>query len=279
MQPTSSQEALAQLQAQQGQSQNPNQILQYQQQQLGVPAAQETLTGLRGAINNTTKLLKQVAPSVMGRAANSLVTQAQATRQIQNERAPLTETLGEQGGQYNEANLNLNELSKRAGESASGIYTGQQDKLSYLQNLYNTLYGREQDEINRAEDTRRFNEQQATARRGSGGGGSSFNLSDEAANSTTQGGADNPIKAKAVADVDSLLERKGTKDFYDEVRAIAQSAGYGNTYDQAKLELLQTKQPGLFKNGQLDTGRITRLINSGRNTVEDYRSALASGGY
>lgn len=165
MNPANSQEALAQLQQTQAQTQNPNDILAGQRQQLGVNAAQDTVTGLRGAINNTTKLLKQVAPSVMGRTANSLVTNAQATKQIGNEQAPIAQNLAEQGSEYNQAASDLDRLESRAGQAASGIYQSQQDRQSYAQNLYNTLFAREQAaeatrqaEIDRQEQIRQFNE-------------------------------------------------------------------------------------------------------------------------
>lgn len=178
MQPNS-QAALAQLQQTQAQSQDPNTILSGQRQQLGVNAAQDTVTGLRGAINNTTNLLKQVAPSIMGRTANSLVTNAQATGQIANAQRPIAQNLSEQGTQYSEAEGNLNRLNQRAQEAASGIYAGQQDKLSYAQNLYNTLYQKERDaqaqadaERDRLESIRQFNAQLAK----SGGGNRTFDL-------------------------------------------------------------------------------------------------------
>lgn len=175
-----SQAALAQLQQAQSQSQNPNDILAGQRQQLGVQGAQDTVTGLRGAINNTTKLLKQVAPSVMGRTGSSLVTNAQATKQISNEQAPISQNLTDQTTQYGQADQDLLRLQDQAKEAASGIYQGQQDKQSYLQNIYNTLYQKEQDtakaaaeEQDRQESTRRFNEQLALdkskASQGSGG--------------------------------------------------------------------------------------------------------------
>lgn len=145
MNPTNSGDALAQLQQTQAASQNPNDILTAQRQQLGVNSAQDTVTGLRGAIDNTTKLLQQVAPSVMGRTGSSLVTQAQASKQIQNEQAPISQNLTNEGTQYNEADQDLSKLQDEASTAASGIYQGQQDKLSYAQNLYNSLYQKEQD--------------------------------------------------------------------------------------------------------------------------------------
>lgn len=149
MNPANSAEALTAVQQAQSTAQDPNAYLAKQRQQLGVDDAQTTVNGLRGAINNTTKLLQQVAPSIMGRTASSLVNAAQAQRQIANEQAPISTTLNEQGGQYTEANQNLSQLQDRASQAAAGEYQGQQDKLSYLQNIYNTLYQREQDEQTR----------------------------------------------------------------------------------------------------------------------------------
>lgn len=192
MPPTNSSDALTQLQQAQSSAQNPNQILDAQRQNLGVNQAQDTVTGLRGAIDNTTKLLKQVAPSVMGRTANSLVTNAQATAQIGNEQRPIAQNLSDQGTQYNQANQDLGQLQQRAQEASSGIYQGQQDKLSYAQNLYNTLYSKEQDAVkaqqaeqDRQEQIRQFNAnldfQKSNAAKGAGG----FNLGTSASNSAT----------------------------------------------------------------------------------------------
>lgn len=168
--PTSSAAALSQLQKAQSTAQNPNQILTNENQALGVNSAQQTVTGLQGAINSTTKLLQQVAPSVMGRTANSLVTNAQASKQIDNEQAPISANLSTENTNYNSANQNLNTLQGQAQTAATGIYQGQQDKETYLQNLYNTLYGREQDAAKAktaaaaaSEAKREFNVQEAQA--------------------------------------------------------------------------------------------------------------------
>lgn len=157
MNPTTSKNALSQLQKAQSTATDPNAYLANQQKQLGVDEAQSTVNGLRGAINNTTKLLQQVAPSIMGRTANSLVTSASANRQIANEQQPIAQTLTDQGSQYGEANTNLSQLQDRASQLASGAYAGQQDKLSYLQNIYNTLYQREEAAKTAAEQKRQFN--------------------------------------------------------------------------------------------------------------------------
>lgn len=189
MNPENSQQALAQLQQTQAQAQDPNTILSGQRQQLGVNAAQDTVTGLRGAINSTTKLLQQVAPSVMGRTGNSLVTSAQAGRIIQNEQAPINQTLSDQGTKYSQAGEDYSRLEQNAEQAASGLYQGQQDKLSYAQNLYNALYQREQD-AQAAADRRQAREDALRAAAASGG---SFNLGGGGGGATTGGGATAPV--------------------------------------------------------------------------------------
>lgn len=146
-----SQEALSQLQQAQNTAANPQDLLSQQQNQLGVGGQRSTVQGLRGAIGDTTKLLQQIAPSVRGRTGSSLVTNAQATRQIANEQAPVSENLNQQNAAYSDAARDLSDLESRAQQAASAAYTGQQDRLSYLQNLYNTVYQREQDDLSRQE--------------------------------------------------------------------------------------------------------------------------------
>lgn len=176
MNPGNSQQALAQLQQAQQSAQNPQNLLAQQQQQLGVDNQRNVTQGLRGAIDNTTKLLQQVSPSVMGRTQGSLVTNAQATRQIANEQAPIASNLNTQIEAYDRAARDLSDIESRAQQLASAQYTGQQDRLGYLQNLYNTIYQREQDDLarqqeekDRQEQIRQFNAQ-INKSSGSGGG-------------------------------------------------------------------------------------------------------------
>lgn len=164
MNPTTSSDALTQLQQFQGSAQKPEDILSGSRAALGVNSAQDTVTGLRGAIQNTTKLLNQVAPSVMGRTGNSLVTAAQANRIIQNEQQPISANLTQETGDLGNATQDLGRLSDQALQEANLKIGGQNDKTSYLQNIYNTLYKKEQDaetakqaELDRQEQTRQFN--------------------------------------------------------------------------------------------------------------------------
>lgn len=248
MQPTTSAQALSQLQTAQSQAQDPNSILQAQDQTLGVNGAQQTVTGLRGAIDNTTKLLNQVAPSVMGRTGNSLVTNAQASKQIQNEQAPISQNLTTENTQYNNANTDLNQLQQEAQTAATGQYQGQQDKLSYAQNLYNTLYTQEQNAQAEKDKQAALAEQAREANLAYPALGSSDSSAGTAPPATVLTGGKS--KSDAVNAVQSLVKSDPTTIF-NTINAIYKSAGYGNTYDQAKLELLKSYEPGYFdKNGK-----------------------------
>jgi len=257
MQPTTSQQALSQLESTEGQAQDPNTILQQQNQQYGVNNAQNTVTGLRGAINNTTKLLQQVAPSVMGRTGNSLVTAAQAAKQVDNESAPLNTTLTNQTNQYNQANQDLQTAEQNAQTAASGIYQGQQDKLSYMQNVYNNLYQAEQAAAQQAYQQQQLAEQEREANQSSssssglgsvlsallGGGSTSSGTGSPTASTnksaaTLTGGKSLNDAANALK---QLLATNNASTIRNTLSAIQKSASYGNTYDQAKLQLINSQ--------------------------------------
>jgi hypothetical protein len=246
MQPTNSAQALSQLQSAQGSAQDPNSILQAQNQALGVNNAQQTVTGLRGAINNSTKLLQQVAPSVMGRTGSSLVTNAQATRQIANEQAPISQQLSQQGSQYNQAQQDLTQLQGQAQQQASGIYQGQQDKLSYLQNLYNSLYGQEQDAAKQAEAKREFDAQLAASKAQAAAANKAFSLSGGGGSSSTSTQTKDPYaavnKQNAANAIVGLLKGNNAGTVAKTIAAIGASARNGNLYDQYKLALLKQYQ-------------------------------------
>lgn len=144
MQPKNSAQALKQLQGYQAKMQNPQDILQSRQAALGIPQAQQNVSGLRQAITNTTNLLNQVPDSVRGRTGGSLVTAAQAGRQIQNEQAPVAQQLQSRGQEYGEAQEGYGMLSGQAEREANAQITGDQQRLGNLQSIYEALFGREQ---------------------------------------------------------------------------------------------------------------------------------------
>lgn len=130
--------------------------------------------------------------------------------------------------------------------------------------------GIRQGELDRDEQIRQFNaqlaaqERQAAAARAA----ASRAMPTLGAMPSTGGGAptrsgNDPTKQQAMVDVQAMLGRRNTRSFYEELVAINRSAQYGNPYDQAKLELLMASQPGLFRGGQLNEGRVTQLLGMG----------------
>lgn len=258
MNPANSQDALAQLQQFQAGAKNPTDFLTTQQQQLGIPQAQQNIQGLRGAITNTTKLLNQIAPSIMGRTANSLVTNAQAVGQIQNAQAPIAQQLNTQTGNLNTANTDLNTLQAQAEQAAQGQYLGQENQRSYLQNLYDVLYKRESDaqaaaqaEADRQEQIRQFN---ASLKAQAAAANPSFGLP-STADASQQ--LSDPVKEQAKAAVYSLFATNNPDVIRNTITAIQKSAGYGNPYDQLKLQLIQALHPEYLAK----TGISTKLPN------------------
>lgn len=207
--PTTSQAALQQIQQLQAKNKGANDFLTEQNNAFGVGNAQNTVTGLQGSLENTNKLLQQVAPSVMGRTGSSLVTNAQATRQIANEQAPIQQNISDLSGKYNTASQTLSDLQAKASQAAQSAYQSQQDRQSYLQNLYNTLYQREQDAAAKkrqaaldAEEKRRYELSRkealkAASSRLSGGGG---------------GGSSGPSLNTVVSQISSGLKKVSGKD-------------------------------------------------------------------
>ncbi len=168
---TDSTTALKNLQGYQASLQTPQQATEAANKALGVDAAGQNVQGLRGAIQRTTGLLQQVAPSIYGRTGNSLVTNAQATRQIGNESAPIQQNLATEGQNLTNAAQDYQDLTSKAQAQAAGTLQGQQGQLGYLQQIYQNLSGQEQnakDEAYRqatlAEQRRQADLQAATSR-------------------------------------------------------------------------------------------------------------------
>ncbi len=139
------------------QMQNPDQIAQGTESSLGIPQATQEVSGLRQAITNTTNLLNNVAPSVMGRTQNSLVTAAQAGKQIQNESAPIQSKLAGETTAASNAASDLNALQSKAANQESLKASTQSNQQSALMDLYKTLLSSEQNKAQQAESTRQFN--------------------------------------------------------------------------------------------------------------------------
>jgi hypothetical protein len=225
---TTSQQALQQLQTTQGSQKTADQVYGEANQSLGVDKATEQVQGLRGAITRTTGLLNQVAPSVYGRTQGSLVTNAQATRQIGNEQAPIQQNLQDLGTQYSSASSDLGNLRDQANTRASATLAQQQGNLSYLQQLYQQLQGKEQNDAQLAEQQRQFN----MTPHGSSGGSSYA--------SPTFGGA-NTSSYKVARDAGGgLAFTNGSKP----ITAAQYINATGGSFNDLLGYLAQSKNPG-----------------------------------
>jgi hypothetical protein len=171
---STSAEALQNLQGFQGQMKSGSDLLSAQEQKLGIPQAQQQVSGLRQAITNTTNLLNQIPSSVYGRAAGSLVTSGQAGRQIQNESAPVSSKLQSQNQDYGQQESDLQQLTGKAQTGAQLDLSDQQSKLGVLQNIYQALFGQEQASQAQALEQQKLQEQMREANmsaKAAGGGG------------------------------------------------------------------------------------------------------------
>lgn len=173
MQPaTTADQALQNLQSFQGTQQTPEQLLNGANTSLGVPQAQQQVTGLRQAISNTTNLLNGIPSSIQGRTGNSLVTSAQANAQIGNAEAPVNTQLNKEQGDYTTANTDYEQLTQQAEDRANADLQAQTGQQSYLQNIYNDLYTKQQDTAAAAFAQQQLAEQQREANQTAANAGS-----------------------------------------------------------------------------------------------------------
>ena len=127
--------ALSAVNSAQANQQTPDQIMNQENTALGVPQAQQQVSGLQQAITNTTNLLNQVAPTVEGNTANSLVTASQQGQQIANQSAPIQADLSSDTSAYNTANANYTNLEGQAENLANADLTQQNDQITNLENM------------------------------------------------------------------------------------------------------------------------------------------------
>lgn len=243
--PTTSGQALTNLQGAQSQAKAPQDILSGQQQQLGVPGQQQQVSGLRQAITNTTNLLNQVAPSVYGRTQNSLVTSAQAGHQIANEQAPIATQLQQENQDYSGAQSDLDKALTLAGQSANLEVAGQQQKLDNFKSIYDSLYKQEQDAATRelenqklSESKRQFDVTNATNQ------ANKLNLAD-LLKTTTPAATTPSLQDQAYQNVQGFL-KGDNNSIRSDYAATLKSANNGNALDKLKIQLYQSARPDLF---------------------------------
>lgn len=183
----------------------------------------------------------------MGRTGNSLVTSAQANKQISNEQAPVTQQLSTQNTSLGNALQDYSSAEQQAEAQANLALQGQGQQESYLQNVYNALYSREQDAAKLAEQQREADLSASTARATAASAASpSFGFGDSGSGGSSTPQTD-PVKQQAQNAISSLFSTNNKSLIQNTIAAIQKSAGYGNTYDQMKLQLIQAIHPEYLK--------------------------------
>lgn len=259
---TNSTQALSNLQTFQQGMKTPDQLLQADQSGLGVNQAQQQVQGLRSAITNTTNLLQQVAPSIQGRTANSLVTTAQADKQVANESAPIQSNLTTQEGNYNEANQDYSNLEQQAEAKANAEEQGNEQQLSTLQNIYGDLYTQEQNTLQQqqaaaaeAEQKREFDAQLAASNAAAGSNASSYIPAGTGNSGPAGAKATDPNEQAAYNNLQQIKASAGNnaQAVISDYRATLDSALRGNAVDKLKVGMYKKLFPQLFpSNGPIN---------------------------
>lgn len=115
--------------------------------QYGVPEIRNTVSGLRTTLANTQNAYNAVDPSVTGRTQGSLVTEAQRSKQVSNERAPIAGQIGDQSKALNQNQQDLTDALGQATTQATNKVNDYNTGRAALQSQYDTTYKREQDTL------------------------------------------------------------------------------------------------------------------------------------
>lgn len=162
MPPTSA--ALAtQLSALDANKQSSADILNGAMAKYGVGDIQNRVSGLRTTLSNTETALNNVDPSVTGRTSNSLVTEAQRQRMVNQERVPIAAQYGDQTRALSNESANLGEAQKQADVFANGQISDNTNNRNNIQNEYNNATAREAEATRVAQADRAFQLQQSQA--------------------------------------------------------------------------------------------------------------------
>lgn len=209
----------------------------------GVPEIRSRVSGLRTTLSNTESALNSVDPSVTGRTSGSLVTEAQRTKQVANERAPIAEQYGQQSRALGDATGNLSDQERAAQLLAQTQLHDYETGRTALSGRYQLATDREAEQRRREEADRDYRLRAASATSGhtSGytiGSGSGGTKPAPAATDTTT----DATTQTAYNDVKNLLGKDGAR-IQREYLAIKQSAGFGNAYDKIKLGLIEQMYP------------------------------------
>jgi hypothetical protein len=109
----------------------------------GVPELRKSVKDWRTTLTNTKGALNAVDPSVTGRTSQSLVTEAQRSKMVNNERAPIAQQLTDQNDAYGLANGDLKDAMDQATVEATNKVNDWNTGRANLASQYDLVHGRE----------------------------------------------------------------------------------------------------------------------------------------
>lgn len=224
----------------------------------GVPEIRSRVSGLRTTLTNTENALNAVDPSVTGRTQGSLVTEAQRSKQVANERAPIAEQYGAFSRSLADTQSNLSDQERAAQLLAQGQLNDYEAGRSALSSRYTLALDRENEQRRREEADRAYQlqvqeaQRQAAATRISGWGMGNGNTS------PTNKPTAPSIQDQAYGSVQSFLG-KGRAAAESDYNATLKSANRGNAMDKLKVQL--------YNQNGIGTGLKVGVANSGNISV------------
>lgn len=144
---------------------NPEAALTTAESKYGVGALQTQLDSLRSLSSNLKRGVDNVDPSVTGRTQGSLVTEAQRSAIVNNERQPLVKQFNEVGGQIGDTSSQYQNATGLASNYSNTLMQNDSQKYSELFGQYTTLSEQERAAAQAAEQKRQFDIDQAEKQR------------------------------------------------------------------------------------------------------------------
>lgn len=198
---------------------NPDAAISAGESKYGVSGLNSQLTALRSITGNLENSIRSVDPSVTGRTQGSLVTEAQRSKIVNNERAPLMDDYREASQELGDVNSQYERATGLASNYANSLLRDDEQEYNRLFGMYTTALDAEQRAAALAEQKRQFDLSLAdskSARAGSGGG-SGLNLGAllGGGGGGAGGGKAADPKAQLMADLQRLLPKDYSTRFND----------------------------------------------------------------
>lgn len=159
------QQAQAGLEGWQASRKNPLDLYNSASAELGLPEVRTRVSTLRKSLLDTENLLSGVEGSVSGRTRGRLVTDAQRSRLVNLERAPITQQYNQIGGQYGMETQNMSDIVGQVGTKSDLAYKGQEQtgdvfktKLESAKTNYQSQLDAEKEARRQAEADRAYQE-------------------------------------------------------------------------------------------------------------------------